>query len=176
MFLSIKSHFQNHTLDPSLQSRKNNNPCLHIPRLDYYNSLLSGANQKSLFCLQLVQNAAARLITGFNRRHHSTPVLTSLHRIPLHFRIDFKILLIIFKARQGLALSYITEFLTPYEPSSSLRSSGRSLLVVPKWKLKSKGGWAFSTKAAKLWNGLPEEIRHAESVTSFESLLKTHFH
>ena len=142
-------------------------------RLDYCNSLLAGINQKSLSRLQLVQNAAARLLTGFNRRHHITPVLASLHWLPVRFRIDFKILLITFKARLGLAPSYVTEMLTPYEPVRSLRSSGGGLLAVPKSRLKSKGDQAFSVIAPRLWNDLPEEIRLAESVTFFKSLLKT---
>ncbi len=39
-------------------------------RLYYCNLLLSGINQKALSHLQLVQNAAAGLLTGFSRWHH----------------------------------------------------------------------------------------------------------
>ena len=94
---------------------------LHIYNCD---SFLSGINQKSLSRLQLVQNSAARLLTGFNRRQHITPVSASVHWLPVCFRIHFKILLITFKARSGRAPSYITDILIPYEPACSLRSSG----------------------------------------------------
>ena len=39
----------------------------------------------SLSRLQLVQNAAARLLTNTHRRVHITPVLNSLHRLPVFF-------------------------------------------------------------------------------------------
>ena len=97
---------------------------LIFSRLDYRNSRLTGINHKSLSHLQLVQNSAARLLHGFNRRRHITPVFTSLQWLPLCFRIDFKILLINFKARHGLAPDYITDMLTPDEPVRSLRSAG----------------------------------------------------
>ncbi|KAF7642270.1 hypothetical protein LDENG_00261100, partial [Lucifuga dentata] len=116
------------------------------------------------------------LLTGFNRRHHITPLLASLHWFPVRFRIEFKILLITFKALLGLAPSYITEMLTLYEPVHSLRSLGGTLLAVPKSRLKSQGDCAFAIRALLLWNDLPEEIRFADSVSSFKSLLKTHFY
>lgn len=82
----------------------------------------------------------------------TSPHLASLHWLPVFFRIDFKILLITFKVLQGLAPSYIAELPTTYEPSPSLGSLGRSLLVIPKRKLKSKGGQAFSTRAPQPLN------------------------
>ena len=44
-------------------------------RSDFCNSLLTGLPQSTLRCLQLVQNAAACLLTGFKRSDHITPIL-----------------------------------------------------------------------------------------------------
>ena len=44
-------------------------------RLDYCNILLSGCTNSALKCLQLVQNAAARLLTRTKKFDHISPVL-----------------------------------------------------------------------------------------------------
>ena len=61
--------------------------------LDYCNALYVGVNQSSLSRLQLVQNAAARLLTKTRKQEHISPVLAALHWLPVHFRINFKLLM-----------------------------------------------------------------------------------
>ncbi len=124
----------------------------------------------------MIQNSAARLLTHTKKRDHITPILASLHCLPVSFRIDFKILLLVFKALKSQAPVYICDLLIPYEPDHCLRSSGRALLLVPKSRLFTKGDRAFAIRAPKLWNSLPGDIRHATTVSSFKSLLKTHFY
>lgn len=93
---------------------------------------------------------------------------------PVKYRIHFKILLITFKAHLGLAPSYTSNPLTPYEPGRSLGSSGGVLITVPQSRLKSKAEHTFAVRAPKLWNALPAPIRLADSAASLRSLLKTH--
>lgn len=143
-------------------------------RLDYCNSLYVGISHRQLSRLQLVQNAAARLLTGTKKREHITPVLRSLHWLPVKFRIDFKILLVVFKALHNLSPNYISNLIEPYISVRSLRSSNQLLLVTPQSKKKSKGDRAFSVAGPKLWNNLPLYIRQASSVEVFRSQLKTY--
>ncbi len=145
-------------------------------RLDYCNALYSGISKRNLQRLQLIQNAAARLLTRTKKRDHITPILAGLHWLPVSFRIDFKILLLVFKALKSQASVYICDLLIPYEPDHCLRSSSRALLMVPKSRLVTKGDGGFAICAPKLWNSLPGDIRHATTVCSFKSLLKTHFY
>lgn len=71
-------------------------------RLNYCNALFVGMNGSSLGHLQMVQNAAAHLLTGTCKYEHISPVLRSLHWLPIQFRIDFKLLFLTFKSLNGL--------------------------------------------------------------------------
>ena len=144
-------------------------------RLDYCNALLGGISKQCLSRLQRVQNMAARVIVGAHKYHHITPVLKELHWLPVSKRIDYKILVLAYKALHGQAPTYLTELLMWYQPSRSLRSDGQQLLFVPKTRLKTFGDKAFSIQAPKLWNSLPAYLRSAPTLTSFKSNLKTHF-
>ncbi len=143
-------------------------------RLDYCNSIYMGINQSSLARLQMVQNAAARLLTGVRKREHITPVLISLHWLPVHFRIDFKVLLLVFKCLNGLAPEYLSDLLSIHNPVRSLRSSNQRQLNVPWARLKLRGDRAFSIAAPKPWNSLPVYIRTASMVHDFKGKLKTY--
>lgn len=76
-------------------------------RIDYCNTLYAGLSQISLTRLQLVQNAAARLLTGTKKHEHITPTLASLHWLPVRFWINFKIALFTFKCLHGSAPKYL---------------------------------------------------------------------
>ncbi len=109
-------------------------------RLDYCNALLGGCPVSSISKLQIVQNAAARVLTRPRKYDHITPILQSLHWLPIKFRINYKILLLTYKALNGLAPAYLTSLLSRYYPTHSLRSQNSGLLVVPRIAKSSKGG------------------------------------
>lgn len=73
-------------------------PAFITSRVDYCNALYYGVSQSSLPWLQLVQNAAAHLLTGARKREHITAIPASLHWLPVHCRVCLKFLLFLFKS------------------------------------------------------------------------------
>ncbi len=72
-------------------------------RLDYCNALQGGCPASLINKLQIVQNAAARVLIRLRKYDHITPILQSLHRLPIKFHISYKILLLDYKALNYLA-------------------------------------------------------------------------
>ena len=143
-------------------------------RLDYCNALYAGYNNTCLKSLQLIQNAAARTLTRTKKYEHISPILASLHWLPVKSRIDFKILLLTYKAINGRAPEYIKDLLVPYNPPRPLRSQNTGLLVIPRISKTTVGGRAFCYRAPLLWNNLPPSIRLADTLPIFKSRLKTY--
>ncbi len=77
-------------------------------RLDYCNALFGGCSARLINKLQVVQNAAARVLTRTRKYDHISPVLSTLHWLPIKHCIDLKILLITYKALNGSSILVLT--------------------------------------------------------------------
>lgn len=142
-------------------------------KLDYCNSLLYGLPKCQLNKMQRVLNCAARVVARVGRNDHITGILISLHWLPVCERIEFKILLLTFKALHGLAPKYLTCLIHVYTPVRPLRSVNSCTLTVPTSCLKRYGDRAFVHCAPILWNRLPHTLRAIDDIVSFKRDLKT---
>ena len=109
-----------------------------------------------------------------SKYEHIRPILLELHWLPVSQRILFKILLLTYKALNGLAPAYISDLLSRYIPARQLRSATEFLLKVPTYNLKTYGDRAFSVCVPKLWNSLPLNVKLSSGIASFKSNLKTY--
>ncbi|KAK3523640.1 hypothetical protein QTP70_005836 [Hemibagrus guttatus] len=109
---------------------------LVILRLDYCNSLLAGLPLTAIHPLQMIQNAAARLVFNLPKFSHTTPLLRSLHWLPVAESIRFKTLMLAYKAKNGPAPSYLKALVTPRTAPRSLRSTSTAQLVPPSLREK----------------------------------------
>ena len=119
-------------------------------RLDYGNALLQGLPQVLIERLQRIQNYAARLITGSRKCKHITPVLRELLWLPVKYRLRFKVNTFTYKVLNGLAPAYTSDIVQKHQPTRSLRSTEKSLLVVPVLRTATYGERCFSRHVATL--------------------------
>ncbi len=98
-------------------------------RLDYCNALLGGCSALLINKLQMVQNAAARVLTRTRKYEHISPVLSTLHWLLIKHRIDFKILLITYKSLNGLAPQCLSYLLLHYSPPHPLRAQNSNIII-----------------------------------------------
>ena len=122
-------------------------------KLDHWNSLPYNVPKNVIKQLQLVQNAAGRHdITCARKCDYITPILFDLHWLPVSEQINFKILLLTFKALHQQSPTYIQDLITRYLLSRSLQSSFMLSLNPVSFNLKTYGSRAFAVSALQLWS------------------------
>ncbi len=131
---------------------------LVLSRLDYCSALLAGLPANSIKPLQLIQNAAARLIFNELKRTHVTPLFINLP-IPIAARIKFKALMFAYRTTTGSAPLYLNSLLQTYVPSRSLRSVSKRRFIVPSQRGTKSLSQTFSLTVPSWWNDLPNSIQ-----------------
>ena len=149
-----------------------------LSRLDYCNSVLFGASSHLLDRLQLIQNAAARLVLKLRKFDHiSAAIRNELHWLPVRRRIVYKLCLLVRNCLVGEAPQYLQELCVPLSGRAgrqNLRSSSRGELFVPRYRTSRYGRRSFSVAAPSLWNSLPVDIRQLSgNPEQFKKKLKT---
>ena len=142
-------------------------------RLDFCNALLASQPSCRLRGLQLAQNTAARIVCQTPRRQHITPVLYSLHWLPVEARIKYKLCLLTFKCLTQQAPQYLMSLVEPYSSGRDLRSDNARLLTVRRTNY-AIGSRCFSVAGPQAWNSLPVDLRMCNSLLEFKRKLKTH--
>ena len=159
----------------SMEATKNLICSLIFSKLDYCNSLLVNLPKHQIQKLQRVQNSAARLIYQIKRSEHITPFLKELHWLPISSRIKYKISSLCFKSLEDPFFPlYLKNQLKIYSPTRTLRSSNDDRCFIVPRTSRIVGDRSLGFAGPSIWNSLPAEIRHTNSLQQFKSSLKTH--
>ncbi len=143
-------------------------------RLDYCNALLAGLPASSIKPLQLIENAAARLIFNEPKIMYVTSLFINLHWLPIAARIKFKALMFAYRTTSGSAPLYLNSLLQTYMPSRSMHSASKRRITVPSQRGTKSLSQTFSLTVPIWWNDLPNSIWAAESLSILKKWLKTH--
>lgn len=106
-----------------------------------------------------------------------TSALQQLHWLPVYYRIQYKLCLLMYSACHQHCPAYISNMVQSVATSThrqGLRSSTCPTYVVPRTRTKL-GERAFSVSGPVAWNALPANIRSTADSKLFKRLLKTHF-
>ena len=130
---------------------------------------LSGLPSSTIHSLQRIQNSTARLVLNKKKADHISPLLSTLHWLPVEERIAHKMSSLTHKCMYNSAPQYLSACLHRYVPPRTLCSSSDTLLYkVPRAKLSS----AFTYTGPTSWNSLPPSL-HQTASPDFKHNLRT---
>jgi len=121
-----------------------------------------------------VQNNAARSVLQAPRRSHATPLLNTLHWLPVQRRTDYKVALLTFKVHSTSTPSYLHRPLQDREDVHNLQRRSATPALCRPFTKTTMAKRAFHCTAPAIWNSLPKTVLDSDTVTSFKSRLKTH--
>ena len=148
-------------------------------RLDYGHALLCGARDCVIRQLERVQRQAARVfckMIKYDMHTSVTVLLLGLHWLPIRARIQYKVILLIYKAFTASKPPYLCDMLASKKHVRTTRSSLKvNILDIPK-TIPNNGytAKAFSVAGPRLWNNtMDDELRGCTNVELFKKKLKT---
>ena len=106
-------------------------------KLDYGNALLGGAPKFQINKLQLVQNAAARVIKKVKKYDSISDSLKELKWLPVGHRIMLKHNTLTWKVLYRQSPKYISDMIVEKACGNNLRSGETKVLNTPRTNLKS---------------------------------------
>ena len=140
---------------------------LIVCKLDYCNGLFYGIDERWIEELQRIQNAAGKAVYGLYKHDHVGNTLKNLHWLPVMQRIEYKVLLIVFKCLNGMGPQYLSQML-------NYGNYGHSVSLVEPFMNTTMGERAFQKCAPMLWNSMPSSIKESSTLQGFKTNLKTH--
>ena len=138
------------------------------PHFSYCCSVWGCCSETKLYCLQSIQNRAARITRNSPYEASAAPQLQNLGWPSITDLIRKETASLTYKALNSLAPQYLGELFSKCsEVSDRILRSAETNLQIPLQRT-STSQKAFSYRGAKLWNELDKETKLASSLATFK--------
>ena len=122
-----------------------------LSKLYYCSTVWANTSDSNIKKLPLVQNFAARIITGARKFDHITPYFQKLRWLSVKDYVSYRDLLVLFKCINGMAPEYLSKNFSTRSSVHDCETRNRKNLDIPIFKTSS-GQRTFKYRATKLWN------------------------
>ena len=144
---------------------------LIFSKLFYCSTVWSGTSKQNINKLQLVQNFAARILTGVKKYDHVSPALKELGWLSIERLLQLRDVTMAFKCVNNLAPVYLCNKLSKRSEihKYSTRHCGDLNLGLCRTEAAKR---SFFYRAVKHFNDLTSDTRSVNSVSIFKSLAR----
>lgn len=152
---------------------------LLLPILDYADICYPDLTEEQLNKLERLQNLCIRFIFGLRKFDHVSHYRVKLKWLPIRQRRDLHLLSFLYTIlSNNLSPSYLKERFcylgSDCDLHMNLRSGDDNRLKLPTSNSKAYNN-SFTIKSVRLWNKLPADIRHSQSLAIFKNVLKKYY-
>lgn len=160
-----------HLLDYSALSIVINS--LVFSKLFYCSSIWSGTSKSNISKLQLVQNFAARILSGKKKYEHITPTLKLLRLLPISDALYLRDATLMYKCMNSLAPHYLVSMFAKRSDVHDRNTRNCKDLQIPKCRTVT-AHQCFSYRGVKLWNSIPSELKDKKHLNFSKPLSRDH--
>ena len=150
---------------------------LVLSRNDFHNSQLFGSTHDVTSHLKMTQNYAGRVILRLPTSSSINTHIKSLHWLSVNVGSTTKIACLCYDCHSSTAPSYVA-FMLHIMPSHTHNICSSSytmpLLNRTAYSKATLGDRSFSFSSSSVWNSIPNDVRYATSLSSFNFRLKTY--
>ena len=145
--------------------------CLVFSKLFYCSNVWSNTTESNLDKVQKVQNFACRIVSGFKKFDHITPVHRAMQWLPIRQQLYYRNTVMAFKCVTGCAPDSLTDQFIKRSDVSTRTTRNSQKLQIPFLK-SATGQRSFYYRTVKIWNTLDPSLKLSKTLQEFKRKLK----
>ena len=140
---------------------------LVFSKLFYCSTVWSGTTKQNIYKLQLLQNFAARIVTGTNKFNHISPALKELGWLPVADLLHLRDVAMVYKCLNGLTPTYLSSKLVKRSSIHSHHTRQEDHIHIPYCRTTT-AQQSFFYHALCSWNQLSTDTKSSKDTHSFK--------